>query len=266
MKQLIKLLQHPLIKIIVFPFSFISFGLITGITMTSEIQWLNIGLLYLIVTMAHLIEHFFFIKYSRKQSNAAPAALLYFCEVIMLASAVMFFLQQHLIINILLSMYLIFIHLQWFPYNMTGTFYHYLLNVFFHGFILNVIAFYTQTNGITSPILYAIVPVVLFNLGSQLELTRLKQLLAKANISVWLKSSVVISFIFALIAIVLGVYYSIPSSSYYLVQITFILFSLLSILPTLVITNQIEQAQNKINYYSSITLIFTVLYALSYIF
>lgn len=266
MKQFIKLLQHPLLKILVSPLAFIGFGLITGLTMTSQTQWLNIVLLYLIVAMAHLIDHFFFLKYSRKREDATPMVLLYLCEAVMVVSAVIFFMQQHMIISLLMTMYLIFIHLQWFPYKMIGTFYHYLLNVFFHSFILNVIAFYTQTNGITPEILIALVPVVLFIAGNQLETTRLKQLLGKAKIAFWLKGSTILSVILSLLALVLAFYLSIPSSTYYVVQIIFLLITIVTLLPTLVVTKQIKQAQNKINYYSSISLIFNILYGLSYIF
>lgn len=266
MKQFIKLLQHPLLKILLSPLAFIGFGLITGLTMTSQPQWLNIVLLYLIVAMAHLIDHFFFLKYSRKRDDATPMVLLYLCEVVMVISAVIFFMQQHMIISLLLTMYLIFIHLQWFPYKMTGTFYHYLLNVFFHSFILNVIAFYTQTNGITPEILIALIPVVLFVAGNQLETTRLKQLLGKAKIAFWLKGSTILSVIFSFIALGLAVYFCLPSSTFYMVQSIFFLITTVSILPTLVVTKQAKQAQNKINYYSSISLIFSILYGLSYVF
>lgn len=266
MTQFVKILQHPLLKILVSPLAFIGFGLITGLSMTSQIQWLNISLLYLIVAMAHLIDHFFFLKYSRQKADATPMILLYICEAIMIASVLVFFMQQHLIISVLLAMYLVFIHLQWFPYNMTGTFYHYLLNVFFHSFILNVIAFYTQTNGITPAILIALIPVVLFVAGNQLEITRLKQLLAEVNSSFWLKASTILSVVLSFIAVGLAFYFSLPSGSFYLVQILFLLVTVVSILPTLVVTKHAKQAQNKINYYSSISLIFSLLYGLSYIF
>lgn len=266
MKQFIKFLQHPLLKILVSPLAFIGFGSITGLTMTTQTQWLNIVLLYLIVAMAHLIDHFFFLKYSLKRDDATPLVLLYLCEAVMVISAVVFFMQQHLIISLLLAMYLVFIHLQWFPYKMTGTFYHYLLNVFFHSFILNVIAFYTQTNGITPEILMALIPVVLFVAGNQLETTRLKQLLTKIKSAFWLKGSTVLSVIFSFIALGLAFYFSLPSSSFYTVQIIFLLVTTVTILPTLVVTKKAKQAQNKINYYSSISLIFSVLYGLSYIF
>ena len=266
MKQFIKFLQHPLLKILASPLAYIGFGLITGVAMTSQIQWLNIVLLYLIVASAHLIDHFFFLKYSQKRSNATPMFLLIFCEAIMIISSVVFFMQQHLIISLLLLMYLIFIHLQWFPYKMTGTFYHYLLNVFFHAFILNVIAFYTQTNGITPSILIALIPVVLFVAGNQLEITRLKQLIVGAKISFWLKASTIFSVIFSFIALGVAFYLALPSSTFYIVQIILVFITTVSILPTLVATKQSQQAQNKINYYSSISLIFSILYGLSYIF
>lgn len=266
MKHFIKLLQHPLLKILLSPLAYIGFGLITGLTMTSQTQWLNIVLLYLIVAMAHLIDHFFFLKYSLKRNDATPVILLYVCEAIMVVSTVTFFLQQHIIISLLLTMYLVFIHLQWFPYQMTGTFYHYLLNVFFHSFILNVIAFYTQTNGITPEILLALIPVVIFVAGNQLEITRLKQILSNTRTAFWLKASTILSVALSFIALGLAFYFSLPSNSFFTIQIGLFLITSVSILPTVVVTKQVKQAQNKINYYSSISLIFSVLYGLSYIF
>lgn len=266
MKYFIKLLQHPLLKILLSPLGYVGFGLVVGMGMTTQIKWLSIGLLYLIVTTAHLIEHFFFIKHSRKNQNVAPIALLLVCEVVLITSSIIFFMQQHWIINLLLSLYLIFIHVQYNPYKMTGTFYHFLLSVFFHGFILNSVAVYTQLNGITSSILYAFIPVVIWIVGTQLATMNLRLRLTGERIPRWLKSSRILSGILSVVAVALGVYYSLPTSSYFLVQLVFIFISGLTILPMFVPTDRDTQSQNKINYYSTVTLLFSVLYGLSFIF
>lgn len=266
MKYFIKLLQHPLLKILVSPLGYVGFGLVSGMGMTTQINWFSIGLLYSIVTSTHLIEHFFFVRHSRKNQNVTPTAFLIICEVVLMASSLIFFMQQHWIINLLLSLHLIFIHLQYNPYKMTGTFYHFLLSVFFHGFILNSIAVYTQLNGITSAILYAFIPVVIWIAGTQLATMNLRLRLTGDRIPRWLKSSRILSGILSIVAVAMGVYYSLPTSSYFLVQIIFILISGLMILPMFVPTNRDTQSQNKINYYSTVTLLFSVLYGLSYVF
>lgn len=266
MKQFIKLLQHPLLKIVLSPLGYVAFGLIAGMGLTLQIKWPSIGLLYLIVTSSHLIEHYFFIKHSKKRQDLAPTALLYICEVILIASSVVFFLQQHWIINLLLSLYIIFIHVQYVPYKITGTFYHFLLTVFFHGFILNSIAVYTQINGITLSILYAFIPIVIWMIGTQLETMQLRHRLTRERPSKWLKISRVISSISSIIAVGAGVYFSLPSSTYFLVQLLFIFVSGLIILPMFVPTEREKQIQNKINYYNAATLIFSLLYGLSFIF
>ena len=56
------------------------------------------------------------------------------------------------------------------------------------------------------------------------------------------------------------------SSTFFIVQILFVVLSAVTMLPLLVNTQQEKQAQNKMNYMHAVTVIFTLLYSLSHLY
>ncbi|UUX34383.1 hypothetical protein [Fundicoccus culcitae] len=266
MKPLIKLLQHPLLKIIAAPFSYIFFGSIVSITNTQQFNWLDFFLLYLIVLCTQLIDQYFFIRFAKQEVQSSSAMIIIVLELLLIAFSIIFIVRQHWIINLLLILYLIFIHIQYFPFDFTRTFYHFVLNVFFNSFVLQTIAFYTQTQTVSNDFLYSLLPLVIFNAGLQLEQSTLRGIIAKQTDAYSNSLFNKLSIGLCMVAIALAVYFSLPSQSYYLTQILLVIVSLALILPLLVSTDKVHQAQNKINYFSSVMLIFNLVYALSYLY
>lgn len=266
MKKVTGYLQHPYIKIFAAPFAPIAFGLIVGIFTSSNYNLLQAILLYATIFFAHLIEHFQYQKYRVKNKKATPNSLLYGNILLLLIVSILFMLSQHWIINLLLILYLLFIVFQYVPFQMVGTIYHYFLNIFFNGFLLNTVAYFSQTNGITPNILQSFIPLVLFYAGSELIDSHLKGHLDIYRAFETIKKQVnKLSFFFMIIAMTVGVFMSLPSMSYFIVQIFFILIILPFSIPILVKVQNSYKVQKKINYNSAISLLFALLYTASFL-
>lgn len=266
MKFLTRSLQNPFVKILISPLASIIFGLIIGASQTEKIQWLTMLLLYLIVISSQLLDHFLYLQLDRKTPEVAPNLILYFFEAILIISSVIFMLNSHWIINLLLAFYIIFIHIQYMPFKMTGTIYHYLLSVFFNGFILNVIAYYSQTFAVTQTFLINLIPIVLIFMAMSYDVFNLKNIIINGDTLTIFKRIPTLSIILSALALALAFYLSIPSTSFYIVQVLFVLVSGFTILPLLVNTRVERQAQNKINYVHAIAVIFTLLYSMSQLY
>lgn len=266
MKLIINFFQNPLVKIFISPLASILFGLIIGISQTEVIQWFMILWLYLIVISAQLVDHFLYIKKDKQASESSPNSLLYIFDGIFIVSSILLMLRSHWIINILLFFYIIYIHVQYFPFKMTGTIYHFILSVFFNSFILNVIAYNSQTYALTNTFIINTIPVVLMFMALNIEVFNLKSIIIRSKRIALVRRIPYISLIIGVIALVGGFYLSIPSSSYYAAQIIFVLFCGLTMLPLLVNTQKEHQTQNKMNYMHAVTVMFTLFYSLSQLF
>lgn len=266
MKSLIKFLQHPLLKIIVAPFSYFFFGSAVSYNLTQQFNWGDFIVLFFIVLCTQLIDQYFFIRFVKKEIKSTSIVIIAILEVILISSSIYFLLNQHWIINLLLILYLVFIHIQYFPYDFTQTFYHFVLNVFFNSFVLQTIAFYTQTQTVTNSFLFALLPIVILNAGLQLEHSSLRSIISHKAQAISNQLVSKLSFAFSLVAIALAFYYSLPSQSYFMAQIVMLIVSAVLVLPLIISTTKEPQAQNKINYFSSVLLIFNLLYTLSYLF
>lgn len=266
MKFIIKFFQNPFVKIFISPLASILFGLVIGASQTEQIQWLSILWLYLIVISAQLVDHFLYLQRDKRAVESAPNFLLYFFDGIFIVSSILLMLKSHWIINLLLVFYFVYIHIQYIPFKMTGTIYHFILSVFFNSFILNVIAYNSQTFAVTNTFLINTIPIVLMFIALNIEVFNLKSLIISKKPISLVKRLAYISLIIAVIALVIGFYLSIPSSSYYITQIIFVLFCGMTMLPLLVNTQREQQAQNKMNYMHAITVMFTLFYSLSQVF
>lgn len=266
MKPFVKLLQNPMLKIFVSPASSILFGFLIGITNTAKINYYSLLLLYIIVLAGQLIHHYFFIKYSTKNTSATPPFILVFCEVVMLLAMAAFYLNHHILISFLVFIYYAYIHLEYFPINLSHTHYHYILDAFFNGFILSAVAYFAQANTITTVFLVHLTPLILMQIGLQWEYVKLRSHLMNDSVPTIILSYPFLTLSMCVIAIVLGFFLSLPSTTFYIVQIIASLISLATIVPLFVQTHQQKQSQNKINYMSAIFLVFSLSYALSYMF
>ncbi|MBZ6526159.1 hypothetical protein HYQ40_00120 [Aerococcaceae bacterium DSM 111021] len=266
MKFITRFLKNPFVKIFFSPLASILFGLIIGASQAESTRWIPMLLLYIIVVFAQLVDHFLYLQVDKETPEVAPNILLYVFDGILLISAIIFMLSSHWIINALLIFYIIFIHVQYMPFKMTGTIYHFILSVFFNGFILNVIAFNSQTFAVTQPFLINTIPIVLIFIGLTLEVFNLKNLIINYQPITVFKRFPQSSLVFGAIALMSGFYFSLPSSTFFIVQILFVVLSAVTMLPLLVNTQQEKQAQNKMNYMHAVTVIFTLLYSLSHLY
>ncbi|XJS11458.1 hypothetical protein ACF3NG_04415 [Aerococcaceae bacterium WGS1372] len=266
MKYIINFFQNPLVKIFISPLASILFGLLIGISQTEQIQWLMILWLYLIIISAQLVDHFLYLKKDKKADDSTPNFLLYIFDGMLIISSVLLMLNSHWIINLLLFFYIVYIHIQYFPFKMTGTLYHFILSVFFNSFILNVIAYNSQTHALTNNFIINTIPIVLMFIALNIEVFNLKSQIINSKQIAFVKRMPYVSLSIGVIALTTGFYLSIPSNSYYITQIIFVIFCGMTMLPLLVNTQREHQAQNKMNYMHAVTVIFAIFYSLSQLY
>ncbi|WP_124058900.1 hypothetical protein [Vaginisenegalia massiliensis] len=266
MKQLIHFLQNPFFKIVLSPLAFISFGLISGMGVNTQANWMGVILLYLISVSGQLVDHYYFVKYNHHLQAAAPRIIWFVCEIVLLVASGLLISQQHWIVSLLLIMYIAFIHLQYMPYNITQTFSHFALSIFFNGYILNCIAYYSQTGLLNRRFLIALIPIVILMGAIQFEIIQLKAKLMKVAPPRWAIDNSLITFAISIVALFFSLYLCLPSKSFFIIQLLHALLTGAAILPLAIRTQRNKQNQNKLNYLHSVALIFTIMYALSYIY
>ncbi|MBD3949239.1 hypothetical protein I4Q36_02215 [Tuanshanicoccus lijuaniae] len=264
MTTLLKVLQNPLLKIFLSPISVIAIGAITGLNNTNSPKWLSIVYLALIAISSQLIDHFFHQKQIRRNPNATPELILFISEVVLIGAGILFALSNHWILNVLLAFYLLYIHIQYKPFVMVNTFYQFILTVFFNGFVLNCVAYYSQTATITTKYITLLVPFVLLVIGITIESMHLKYSFIRRKPQPVLYHWTAIALAFA--ALPIAFYLALPSKSYYLVQLVFVVFNGFIMLPLLVSVNNEKRLQNKLNYLNAVLLLFSLFYALALVF
>ena len=266
MKSFIKILQNPFVKLFLAPMALMLFGSVLGARQVGQFHIKTFLLLYMIVAILEVINHFLRIRLDQKMSEEAPNFILIACEVILLILYVIFALSQHWIINVLVLLAIAYNHLIYFPSKFTTSIYHLVLNVFFNGFIWQVIAYFSQSSALHADFLLKVIPITMAFLALELESNQLKIRQMPDRRNPQFPFNKYISAGLALLAIGLASYDSLPSHSFFLVQIVFVMLSLLVFAPLLVESTQQHQVQNKLNYLASIFLIFNIGYTLSYIF
>lgn len=264
-RKIYKTLQHPLAKLILAPMGLILFGLIAGINESGNVNWTGIICLTVIVIFGQLLEHYFYLYFTAEDYESAPRIVLYICEASILIATVVFLFKHNWISNILLIMYIVILHIHYIPYPMTFTANQIILNVICNGFILNCIAYFSQAGYVTLKLLLHFIPLILVALAVQLQVNYLRELMTYGNLEGASKNYPNISTILMFVAIGLGFYYSLPSKSYFIVQITFLILTIAVSLPFRVETKQIKECQNKLNHATVTQAVFALLYALSYI-
>ncbi|MGX7107368.1 hypothetical protein ACWOBE_06260 [Hutsoniella sourekii] len=262
MRKFIKTLQHPLLKIFLGPLALIVFGLSVGIARGQQISWLHILLLYLIVFLSELLDHFFYLKFIQHRPERAPQALQYLCQIGLVLLTITLSFSVNWSVILLLIAYYAFLHLKYFPFPFTGSLYEFVLAVFFNGFVLNALAYATMTGNLNQSFLTSLVPIILVVTAVNLSRYQALGYLKRFKFKFWGP----LSLILAIIASIYAFSQSLPSHSFYLCQIVFLLISLASAQPLIVSTYQTHQCQNKINYLSTFQFFFCLSYALAYIF
>ena len=267
MKQFISYLQHPIVKIFISPLASIIFGLILGFQVTKTPNFLIAAALYGLVIFTQLIEHFQYHRYIAANQKQTPMSIYYVCLAICIILALVFILTQHWAISILIILYLLFIFLQYYPFYLVGTFNYIFLSTFFNGFILNIVAYYSQSHQLSNKFLLDLIPIVIYCMASNLITNDLKSTLPTLPKFQILNQNIKkIAFAMMLIALLLGIYFSLPTHSYLLGQIFMLTFVPLVSIPNLISVKTMDKIQNKINFNASMMLCFNLLYLIAYIF
>ena len=265
MKHYSQLLRHPLLRIGLTPFASVLFGSLLGISQANRINWLALGLLYLIMISTQLLDHYFFLQLQHPTRHVNKG-LRWGLEIVIALAVIAFCWTHHWGVNSLVLLYVAYIHLQYYPYDLTRTIYQLILQTFFYGFILNCIGYFSQVGTIKSNFMLATLPLVLVQFAFALETQKLRgQLLGfRPALPVSLIRGL---FPLALVAgIGLHVVLALPSQSFFIVQILMTTLSLFTVAPFVVQSHNEHQIQNKLNYLSAAYFILNFAFALSFIF
>lgn len=266
MKTTIKLLQHSALKIFIAPLSLIFFGLIYGIMLNQQIHWLSLIQIYLLVFISEIISHFFYIKYDAHNHQQSPMIILYVCEILLIALFIWVLMSQHWIVSILILLAFLSKHIIYYPYKFSLSPFHLILKVFFNTIVWNSLAVFTQAYGIENKFFLALIPIFIYYLLVTLQEFKLKCEFTDIQSFTLEVPMKYISILLALIAIIMAIYHSMPSKSYYFVQVLLLLITGAISIPIIIPPNNHHQIQNKINYLSSAHFLFVLIYTLSYLF
>lgn len=263
MAKKLKYLQNPYIKIFASPLSTVLLGIILGMNNTRSWSWLGIFLIALITISLQLIDHFLYQNHVLQNTNQTPSIIFYLCEAILLISSLGFILTNYWVLNLLLLVIISIYHIQYFPYALSNTFLQFLLLVMANSLFFNAIAYYNQVSQLSTSFLTQLVPFVLLNIGSMIQVFHLRYQDGTRPMSPLYQRT---SAILIVLSIGLAFYLSLPSKSFFLVQILFLIISSFTAIPLLISVKGEKGKQNKINYLSAYLLIFSLLYALALIF
>ncbi|MGF3113491.1 hypothetical protein [Facklamia sp. P9177] len=267
MNTINNILKHPLMQLVGYPLSWIGFGLTTAIYSVKQVDWLDLGLLALVVILSNMTNHYNYYHHILKDPKAKSPIIYYLLLIGLLTAALFFMINQHYIINILLIIYIIIIVVQYQFVPLVKTIYHILLNSYFTGFLLNIIAYYSQANTLNNKAMISFIPLIILMTALEINQQFLKGIynfkILERKIPVKI---IYIVFSTLVLASITGVYTSLPTQSFYLVQILFFVVTLAIYLPSLIPVKKHHRIQNKLNYQGAISIIFIVFYSLSYLF
>lgn len=264
MKNIIKTLQLPITKLLLYPLSTVLFGLIYGYFTSNVFNFMTSILLCVMVMGAETTHYLFHLKTDRYYDHPKLNIFLIISEAILTIALLTLFFRMNWRINLLLFMYVAFIHLQYFPFNFSGTIYQIILKVMFNGFILNCIALYSQIHSLPKEQLIAFIPLVFIQFAISLSSYNMCCYYKYLTPAIQPKMINRIMIISSFIAVSLGVYLSLPSTFYYLAQIIFVLLSIFLLLPIVNPVKNEVQMNHKHYYLCSISTIITLLYAIAY--
>lgn len=265
MNHLNKIMRNPIIAICISPFAGAIFGFVAGARQNS-VDWFAFLLLYATLIITQLLDHHLFVKYNLRQSRTLPQNIIYALEVALLILSVGFLLTQHWLVTVFMVLYVIFIHIQYFPYNLTQTAYHIVLTVFFNAIILNAVAFFSQAKHIDTSFMNALLPVAIVAFALNNAIAKQKELLMRIRPAKWIIHSNLIVVGIATAGLLMAVYMSLPSQSFFFTQILLLVVVGLSFFPLVVDPVRAVQHQNKLNYILLVYFIFALLYGISYSF
>lgn len=264
MKKFIKALQHPVARIGLGPLGAVIFGITVGISQ-GKADWLSLLLLCVMCIGGQIVDHWFFLRYNEERHEVTQVEVLYLGEGLLLGSALIFMFQHHWAVNMILLTYLVFLHVQYFPYNLTYTVNHFILVVFFQSLVLNCVAYFSQAKGMTWQFLVALLPLTVLQVVIQAITFKLHARNMNFDVPSWLNWQPLVTQVMTGVALVLALILSLPSRSFFLVQLIFLAISGLGLVPLFLNVNSFNGRKQQINYLAVIYFIVTMLYGWSYV-
>lgn len=256
--RIINFLQHPFVKYFLSPIGYIAYGTIIALFHASQFNWRNFILLALIVLFSQRLDRYFYHQ-TYLNTKRSSQLILYVFEIGLILTTIMFILSNNWIINLLVLFYIAYIHLQYAPFPFQNTFAQYCLKVYFCGFSLNIVAYYSQTLSLTPEFIQTFIPVALLIAGITIYMQHL--LYFNSTRKSQRKLYTITALGLCIAASLSGFYFALPSQSWYSVQIIYLLLLLISLLPLLGSVTTQKQREKKINYLYALPLVFNVLYA-----
>lgn len=258
MKTFAQYLQHPILKLVFAPLSYIIFGI--GMGISGSINFIQILLLFSITFIDHLISHFLFQKNDLKRTKTMSNSIFMFLEIALLVLGFIFILNHPWTLNILLILSIMATHVIYLPYNFSLSGLHFILLNFFRAFIWNIIAYYSLTHHVNTNFIKLLIPIVIFSIGlAILEFDTMKVMTFKKKFITKIPAHY-LTITLGIIAIIFGFTKSLPSGTFFIVEILFVILSMLLLVPIFFNPNSNKQPQNKLNYLSSSLFIFNILY------
>jgi len=154
-------MSHTLATLSLKPIRYLLFGMLTGIAYNA----INVGVLFLLLFFLFTTTAIETILSTNERNKTKPPikALLFFS---LLSILILFFLAfvSNWIVSAILSLYLFYSILHYYPVSMTNSFYSTLLQPFFKVIILSVVSFFIQANFIPLDILKQLSPILFFYL------------------------------------------------------------------------------------------------------
>ena len=262
-------LKHPVTRFFLTPFGYALFGCLIGATTAGKFNWYATVLLYIILVSSQFIDRYFHVQFNPSPYRSEPISKmpLLISEGALWLSTILFILSHHWAANLLVLIYAAAIHLQYFPHNMQHTSYQVVLNSFFYAFILNNIAYFSQTGTIDNRFLLYLIPLILLQLGFQIERLHLyirlygvTHLTFTGNtLTLLCQSSVAMSLLGML-------YFAWPSHSFFIAELLAFGLIALTLLPLLVHAKTSQHIHNKVAYLTTAFFMISLAYAVSIIF
>lgn len=262
-------LKHPVTRFFLTPFGYGLFGCLVGVSVAGKFNWYATLLLYIILVSSQFVDRYFHVTFNPQPYQPTPISKtpLYLAEGCLWLATILFILSHHWGANLLILIYLAAIHLQYFPHNMQYTSYQAVLNSFFYAFILNNIAYFSQTGTIDNRFLLNLIPLILLQFGFQVERLHLyTRLYSITHFS--LSSQMLQHLSQGLIAVsLLGMlYFSWPSHSFFVAELLAFAFITLTLLPLMVHAKTSQHIHNKVAYLTTAFFMISLAYAVSVIF
>lgn len=168
------LLYHPLFLILIHPLALLLYGTIFAMQFT-HFHWMNFSLFYLFLLAVQFIENLLNNATKMKQKlSVIPIALF---ELLAMLLILYFSMQFNYLVGLLMFAYLFVIHLGYYPYDLSETYYQVILNGIFKSGIINYLAFFIQAQFISKSLYYWSIPLIflamLYTYGKQ-ELSHTK--------------------------------------------------------------------------------------------